>query len=138
MLIFNMLLCHAVTNPISPSNVSLARIGQGQFTFNWSAVTDYLCSSVEYIISSDCGDCPHSTNTTAATCSGLHLPTVSNGIVCSFQVNSMVCGITGNSGSPVILAGMEVNCDRFENTCKASTTISSRHPEGEHCAQLLE
>ena len=134
MLIFNTLF-YAVTNPIPPSNVSLARIGQGQLIFNW---TDYLCSSVEYIISSDCGDCPHSTNTTAATCSGLQLPTIADGIVCSFQVSSMACGITGNSGSPVMLAGMEVYCDRFANTCKASTTISSRHPESEHCAILFE
>ena len=88
-----------------PSDVELADIDQGQITFNWREVAD-SCYSFDYVISSDCGICPPTTSATSATCTGLQLPTETDGVVCSFSVSSRVCGITGDPSIPFFLSGM--------------------------------
>ena len=97
---------YTASNPYPPPNdVNLTDIGEGQVTFNWSS----FCSSIDYVITSDCGTCPVTTNTTSVTCLGLQLPTQSDGVVCSINVSSSVCGVIGNPSTPGILAGVHVD-----------------------------
>ena len=94
-----------VSNPYPPPNdVNLTDIGEGQVTFNWSSP----CPSIDYVITSDCGTCPASTNTTSVTCSGLQLPTQADGVVCSISISSRACDVIGNSSTPGILAGVRL------------------------------
>ena len=56
------------------------------------------CSTLQYIIASDCGVCPSVTNMTTATCSDLQLTT--NAVLCHFRVSSRACDLVGNPSSP--------------------------------------
>ena len=96
---------HAAPLP-PPNDVRLINVQPGRITFNWTSV-DALCDSVSYNIirfSSNCGQCPSTTNNTTATCTD----TVASGQVCTFIVQAVVCGtITGSQASPttVIMEG---------------------------------
>ena len=87
-----------------PNDVRLADVQPGQITFNWTSV-DALCDSLSYnIISSNCGQCLLTTTNTTATCTGV----VASGQVCTFIVQTVVCGIIGILSHPttVILKGI--------------------------------
>ena len=89
------------TNPYPPpKDVYLSNVGLGNTTFSWTSIS-HSCSTVNYIITSNCVGCPSSTNATMVTCSGLQLST--DAIMCSFSISSRVCDITGYLSHPVIL-----------------------------------
>ena len=62
-------------------------------TVNWSPVASD-CPAIHYnILASNCGSCPTTTNHTPVTCTDV--PT--NGSMCTFAVQTVVCGtIAGN------------------------------------------
>ena len=95
---------YVATNPFPPPNVvNLTSITGRQISFNW---TSSLCSSIEYIIMSDCGVCPASTNSSSVMCTDFQLPTDSGDTECAFTVNSRVCDITSDLSSAIVLRGM--------------------------------
>ena len=78
--------------------VYLTKVSQGQLTFNWSRLNSE-CSTVQYLIISDCGSCPRSINDeTSATCSNLQLLETERN--CTFSVMSMTRGFNGTSSDP--------------------------------------
>ena len=96
---------HIASESFSPPNdVRLINVQPGQITFSWTSV-DALCDSISYnIISSNCGTCPITTTNTTATCTDV----VASGQVCTFIVQTVVCGsIIGILSNPttVILKG---------------------------------
>ena len=81
--------------------MSHANLVSRQLTFNWSTVsTD--CPAIHYnILSSNCGSCPTTTNHTTVIC--VDIPT--NSSVCTFAVQSVVCGnITGQRSNPIMVS----------------------------------
>ena len=89
------------TGPLSAPNklyTSNADFSQQEITFSWSPVVSD-CPAIYYNIpSSNCGSCPTTTNHTTVTCTDV--PT--NGSVCTFALQTVVCGnITGNESNPV-------------------------------------
>ena len=64
--------------------------------FNWNTCTSSpVCSATHYnIVASNCGSCPTTTNHTIVTCTD----TPTDGNMCTFAVQTVVCGnITGES-----------------------------------------
>ena len=89
--------------PLPPPNnvhVSVANFVSGELTFTWSSVLPH-CSSISYNISaSNCGNCPTNTTKTTVTCTDA--PTWSNDTLCTFAVQTILCGtIVGNSSEQV-------------------------------------
>ena len=87
--------------PFSPPNklwVSIVDLPLKQITFNWSPVAPD-CPAVHYnILASNCGSCPTTTNNATLTCTDV--PT--DGIVCTFAIQTVVCGnITGSESEPI-------------------------------------
>ena len=71
-----------------------------QITFTWSSITtESDCSAVHYnILASNCGSCPTTTNHTTVICTDVS----TNGSMCTFAVQTVVCGnITGNRSVPI-------------------------------------
>ena len=68
--------------------LQLADVGPGELTFNWNAVAPN-CPAVEYNITTNCGNCPATTRSPKATCS---IELSSSAVLCSFEVQTMVCG----------------------------------------------
>ena len=93
----------------------------GHLTFNWSSVSpDCPRSSIHYnILASNCGSCPTTTNHTTVTCTDVP---IINGSMCTFAVQTVVCGnITGNRSVPI-----RVNTDTVYHTqtsCDSSNAI---------------
>ena len=74
-----------------------------KLTFNWKAVRGD-CSTLRYLIESDCGTCPvNSVATTSATCSfQLPLTSASGPNFCNFSVRSIICNdVIGSKSIPV-------------------------------------
>jgi hypothetical protein len=71
-----------------------------ELTFSWSPVAPD-CPAIHYnILASNCGSCPTTTNHTNATCTNLNVSL--NDTVCTFAVQTVVCGnITGNVSDPI-------------------------------------
>ena len=78
--------------PERPS-LNIVDLESKKISFSWSPVAPD-CPAIHYnILASNCGSCPTTTNYTNATCTDV--PT--DGTVCSFAVQTVVCGsITGN------------------------------------------
>ena len=80
--------------------IYLSDVQKGNLVFSWTPVAfDAYCSSMRYIITSDCGTCPTFTNMTTATCSDVQLTT--NAVTCHFRVSSDICDLPENPSSPV-------------------------------------
>ena len=77
-----------------PNDVQLTRVDTGQLTFTWTPVNSN-CPSINYMATLDCGTCSIPMGTTV-NCSGLQLPGV-----CSFTVQTMVCGQVGAPSDPL-------------------------------------
>ena len=83
--------------PRAPPNnlhISIANFILKVFTFTWSPVGPD-CPAIHYnILASNCGSCPTTTTHTNVTCTDVPI----NGSMCTFAVQSVVCGnIPGNS-----------------------------------------
>lgn len=79
-----------------PNDVRLVDIQPGEITFNWTSV-DAQCDSLSYNITSfNCGDCPPTTSNTNVTCTNV----VALGQVCTFLVQTVVCGNIGILSHP--------------------------------------
>ena len=94
---------HACTGPFSSVNnlyISVANFTSNEFTFNWSPVTPD-CNALHYnILSSNCGSCPITTTNTTGTCTDA--PT--NGSMCTFAVETSVCGaVVGNTSDTITI-----------------------------------
>ena len=77
--------------PPKEMSLALVNFGSKEITFSWSPVAPD-CSAIHYnILASNCGSCPSTTNHTNVTCD------VHNGSLCTFAVQTVVCGnIIGN------------------------------------------
>ena len=84
-----------------PRNLKISDIQSGYVIFTWDSVGPN-CSSVRYNITSDCGVCPMTTNSTNITCSDQQIPST-----CVLHVQSMICGFTGSASAPVV---QELKC----------------------------
>jgi hypothetical protein len=87
-----------------PNDVRVVDVQPGRITFNWTSV-DTECDSLSYnIISYNCGMCPFNTSNTSVTCTNV----VALGQLCTFLVQTVVCGNTGNPSRPttVMLKGI--------------------------------
>ena len=83
--------------PPSRLYISAVDFGSRELTFTWSPVAQG-CPLHYNILSSNCGSCPTTTNTTIVTCTDV--PT--DGSVCTFALQTVVCSnIIGNSSDPV-------------------------------------
>lgn len=78
----------------SPDSIALSNIASGpplSLTFTWSRVASE-CQEVLYtIISSECGDCPSSIESTTVVCVNVEVPST-GGRECTFGVRTDVCG----------------------------------------------
>ena len=80
-------------------DLTKADVNPGQLTFYWSRL-DSECSTVQYFITSDCGNCPGSViDKTSATCSDLQLSETERN--CTFNVMSMTQGFNGTPSDPL-------------------------------------
>ena len=86
----------APSEPPETLYMSNADLVSRKLTFNWS--TDCPAMLHYNIRASNCGSCPTTTNHTNVTCTNVQ----TNGSLCTFAVQSVVCGsITGQFSSPV-------------------------------------
>ena len=96
-----------------------------EITFKWSkspAAPD--CPSLHYnILASNCGSCPTTTTNTTVTCTDV--PT--NGSMCTFSIESVVCGKVVNLFNDTIHIPMNMtdtcSCDCGANIAIASTSL---------------
>ena len=74
-----------------------------QVTFEWSAVVTNYCSTLLYIITSNCGLCPNSTSTTDTT---VHVTCakVLIGQLCTLSVHTSVCESFVTEGNATSIA----------------------------------
>ena len=66
-----------------PPVVNLTEVSPGELTFRWSQLASN-CQTVQYVITSDCGNCYINADT-LATCSDLQLSVTERN--CTFSVN---------------------------------------------------
>ena len=95
-----MLICFA--EPYSPpDDIQLIGIASDGLTFNWTSEVDPTCSEISYrVITTGCGNCPRSTNSTMIVCSGIEL--FGDTQICSLRAQSVVCGdIISNFSDPL-------------------------------------
>lgn len=87
-------------DPLPPNGISLTSVLPGpRLIFNWTQ-TSSDCQEMEYLISSDCGNCPISTAINTAVC--VNVPIDDH--VCTFEVRTKVCGnIEGRAGTSVFV-----------------------------------
>ena len=70
-------------------SIYLMDINKHQMTFSWNPVRLSSCQAEHYTINStNCGNCPTTTNVTTATCTDLP---ISDESVCRFSVQSVIC-----------------------------------------------
>ena len=95
---YNYFLQHAAPRA-SSINFTLGNVKQGKLTFTWKGASE-SCPAVNYkILSNNCGDCPHTVNSSFVTCS-----TLSTGLafICTFTVQAVVCdNILGQASDPI-------------------------------------
>ena len=82
-----------------PSSIHLTRVDATEMVFSWSQSQAQLdCPSLHYnIISSNCGNCPVTTNTTSVTCLDFRIS--DSATICTFMVQAVICS---NGGSPLM------------------------------------
>jgi hypothetical protein len=85
----------------SPTDVQLVEASHTQISFNWSHISSH-CPSLQYhIMASNCGDCPSTTTTNMATCTGNYTQLTSDN-PCSFALRTVVCdGVVGDFSDAV-------------------------------------
>ena len=120
-----------------PNDVRLSHVQPGQLTFNWSS-PDVQCDSVSYkIITSNCGRCPPVTTNTTVTCTSV----VASGQVCTFVVQTVVCGnLTGNMSDPiyVILKGRGSHITlRLVHICQLISSVCSSNSSRYLCCSNI-
>ena len=90
-----------ITGSLSPPeqlHISGIDFSSRKLTFAWSSVSPDCPADHYNILASNCGSCPTTTNHTTVTC--IDVPT--NGSVCTFALQTVVCGnITGIESDPV-------------------------------------
>ena len=83
--------------PPSNLHISIADFVLREITFEWTPFAPF-CPTIHYnILSSNCGSCPTTTTNTTVTCTDV--PT--DGSMCTFAVQTEVCGVTGNFSDPL-------------------------------------
>ena len=92
---------NCISGPLSPPDklqINNINFLSQELTFSWSPVAPD-CPAIRYnILASNCGSCPTTTNYTTVTC--INVPT--DGSVCTFAVQTVVCGnITGNASDAI-------------------------------------
>ena len=88
-----------------------------KITFVWLSTAPLCSSSIHYlIIASNCGVCPQSVINTTATCHNLQPSTEIR--ECRFSVQSVVCGVMGNTSEPRLemIGGIQLHIHK--NFCK--------------------
>lgn len=110
-----------------PNSVRVSDAYEGTLVFNWTSPIQN-CKSLSYQISSDCGSCTETTNTTTVNCSvGAITHETSN---CTFSVQSVVCGRTGAANRPVIVTLKGIHCS-IANILRYSILLQGcRHRSG--------
>lgn len=86
------------TEPFPPPEpISLTRVNATEMVFSWNQTQSY-CPSLQYnIISTNCGNCPDTTNFTSVTC--FDFPTSDSATVCTIMVQAVICN---TSGTPLV------------------------------------
>ena len=94
--IYGWFLIHRSTSSSSSSSSSsygclliFVDINRYQMTFSWNPVRLSACEAVQYyILHTNCGICPNTTNVTIATCTDYN---INHENVCTFAIQSVVC-----------------------------------------------
>ena len=108
--------------------VNLTDVSPGQLTFTWSQL-DSECLVVQYVITSDCGNCSGSVSKdTSAVCSNLQLSDSERN--CSFSIISRTRGFTGTPSNPILvtLKGKGV-LSKYDMYNKINTTAVPDAPQ---------
>ena len=81
-------------------NFTLGNVKQGKLTFTWKGASE-SCPTVNYkILSNNCGDCPHTINSSIVTCSNFFRTEVA--FICAFTDQAVVCdNIFGQASDPI-------------------------------------
>ena len=95
---YNYFLQHAAPH-VSSINFTLGNVKQGKLTFTWKDASE-SCPAVNYkILSNNCGDRPHTVNSSFVTCSTLSTELA---FICTFTVQAVVCdNIFGQASDPI-------------------------------------
>ena len=93
------------TDPSPPDDVHLAKVDKNRLTFHWEPVPS-VCSDIEYTITAiNCGVCPSTTPNTSIACDISNTLAESvNDSLCTFTVQSIVCGILIGNRSNIVQA----------------------------------
>ena len=82
---------HNIGDLIAPGNISLIGASCDQLSFSWAPVTQHACSIVNYTLTtSNCGDCPATTDIPAAVCT-MEALQPNDVRMCSVSVRGVVC-----------------------------------------------
>ena len=105
-------------------------VGSRQLTARWSSVAAN-CPSLHYnILATNCGSCPTTTTNTTVTCTDV--PT--NGSMCTFAVQTVVCGdIVGNMSTQFSVS-LSLSSGSAKDGSKAcnGTNAAMLHSSGEY------
>ena len=128
----SMILCYFIANldDFPPPNdfITTTDLSLREVTFKWSKSPVQLvldCPSLHYnITSSNCGSCPTTTTNTTVTCTDI--PTETDASMCTFSIESIVCGKVVNLFNDTIHIPMNMtdtsSCDYGFYIAIASTS----------------
>ena len=90
----------ATAPSVSSVNFTLHNVKQRKLMFMWTNASE-SCPATSYkVVSRNCGDCPHTSNSTFITCNNFSMTNEAS--ICTFTVQSVVCSsILGEAAVPI-------------------------------------
>ena len=111
-----MFLCIEPFPPLT--DFQLMEANHTHLSFNWTQVS-LNCPSLQYIVASNCGNCPSTTNN-KVTCTGNYTQLINTDCQCSFTVQTVVCNdsIVGDISTAINVTKSETCTGTVITACR--------------------